>query len=407
MSNETQPPVEDALKAYAAERRRALGTPPAMPDHVRSRLHREIRRVSTAAAVGPSRPAWWTWCLRPWAWGLAASLLAGIWITWQVLGPRPGEVRLVAARPEPAPARGGELRPEAAPVASTATAASGAMVDSAAEPGLPAQFTRAQVTKTQAPVPVAPEVVTLAMPPAGTRVAERGNRTEPVEERGGTGFATPPAVTQEAVSEPARGADAYSMTRATKAAGPATTVVAGFRDTATLSQLQQRFTQNRPAPMTPVLNSFQIDQVGRQLRLVDADGSVYLATLGTANPGAQSQAGLPVQAASPSVGRAAPSQLRTRAVMPDAADALRNQTPSMQVLTLNAMGTNRQLRQQVVFTGNLLVTNLAGVPVVEESVGLGTNVESLNQLFSNSSVHGLVTVGGTNQYPVEAVPTPP
>ena len=406
MRHETQPPIEATLTAYAEGRRRTLGTPPAMPDPVRSRLHREIERVADAAsqAGSPNRPAWWAWCLRPSAWGVAAALAAGVWITWQSLGPKPADVTLVATRPQPPAAPSFAPSPEAASAPSPATAASRAVFDSAAVPVRPPQLTSAEAT--------GPESTAVPPPPAAVRALALEQRNEPGKgidtgarrETARYGLRSQDAL---APAAEARRSDANLAAGMSNVSGPARTVVAGFGNATGQRQLQQRFAQNRLAPITPVLNQFQVEQVGQQLRLVDADGSVYLATLGADTAGVQVQAAPPAVVAGPSAGRANPGQTRARAVAPIAAGGIRDGAPPMQVLTLHATGTNRQLQQQVVFTGNLLVTNLAGVPVVNDSTALGTNVESLSQLFRNASVNGLVTVGGTNQYAVEAVPTVP
>jgi hypothetical protein len=405
MRHETQPPIEATLTAYAEARRRTLGTPPAMPDPVRSRLHREIERVADAAsqAGSPNRPAWWTWCLRPSAWGVAAALAGGVWITWQSLGPKPADVTLVAARPQPPAAPSFAPSPEAASAPSPATSASRAVFDSATVPARPAQLTSAEAT--------GPESTAVPPPPAAVRALSLEQRNEPGKgidtgarrETARYGLRSQDAL---APAAEARRVDDSLAAGTLRTSGPAPTMVAGFGDATGQRQLQQRFAQNRLAPITPVLNQFQVEQVGQQLRLVDADGSVYLATLGTETGVAQAQAAQPAPVASPFLGRAN-RQARAQAVAPIAAGGARDGAPPMQVLTLNATGTNWQLQQQVVFTGNLFVTNLPGVPVVNDSTTLGTNVESLSQLFRNASVNGLVTVGGTNQYAVEAVPTVP
>jgi hypothetical protein len=76
-----------------------------------------------------------------------------------------------------------------------------------------------------------------------------------------------------------------------------------------------------------------------------------------------------------------------------------------QVIAVNALGTNRGLQQRVTLTGNLVVTNLAGAPPLENQAALLTNQAALRFLFSNAHLEGRVTVGPTNNVPMLAVPS--
>jgi hypothetical protein len=206
-------------------------------------------------------------------------------------------------------------------------------------------------------------------------------------------------------SNPEAALDSLAVAASHSVAAPTPSVVVGFRERAGSDRFQQRFTQSQPAPASPVLNSFQVEQVGRQLRLVDADGSVYPANLEVAIPVVTE----PAAPAAPTLGPASrgPGLRGVQGPVLKRAGQeveVRQEMPPTQVLALNAAGTNQQLQQRVVFAGNLVVTNLAGVPWVSEPTQLTTNWESLNQIFRNASVRGRVTVGGTNQYVVEAVP---
>ncbi|MCZ7637209.1 MAG: hypothetical protein M5U12_14980 [Verrucomicrobia bacterium] len=81
--------------------------------------------------------------------------------------------------------------------------------------------------------------------------------------------------------------------------------------------------------------------------------------------------------------------------------------PVPAVVGVTALGTNRGLQQQVRVTGNLLVTNFVGAPVLEQQAALLTNQAALQFLFSNARFEGQVTVGATNRFALVAAPREP
>lgn len=356
MNEDLLPPVEAALQDYTARRRRAWQGPQAMPEHVRQRLHREVERLGAAATGQParSRPAAGLrqWLRRPWAWGGVLGVMVVCLGLWKSLRSGPGQSPMVSAR-EPAPVR----------------------------PEQPADF----------------------QPPAGA--AGRLTAAPAGAVAGMDATADKPSTAAAVVVEADAMADKWSalVVTATKAPPQAagTALVASYGAAAELPLVQQQFTQRAAAPANQVLQSFRVEQVGSRLQLVDADGSIYPATLASA-----AEVSPPAAAPSPSSAtRVTPATRSRRAVTaPASAQPQAVNTPPP-VIGLRAAGTNRGLQQEVRFAGRLLLTNVAPLSMPDQPQALLTNQPALQFLFSNSRLEGQVQVGATNQFPVVAWPT--
>jgi hypothetical protein len=102
----------------------------------------------------------------------------------------------------------------------------------------------------------------------------------------------------------------------------------------------------KPSAQLPVLASFQFEQSGSEIRIVDADGSVYSGT------GTYADAALPLAATD---SRRTQSSPRAAGNSYGGAKAKMNApvTSPESVMNFIVRGTNATLRQSVVFTGNL------------------------------------------------------
>lgn len=411
MNDENRQSIEDALRRYAEQRRRALGGPLAMPAHVRERLQREIARQSAAeTAKGEARGfALWHWLARPWAWGGAVALVVGL-IVWQQSDSNRVKYAVAARAPattpatpssNPPPPTGALLREVAgnrqaalngAPVTALAT---GETESSRSTPGAPSRATPVS------PTSLAGLARSAAVPEAETRAYQyRAAKTvsAPTNRVTVRTGGAPSSTRGSSASAPGRA----QVTHRLAVPAPDTRLGAAFRAEANAPVLQQRYVQAPTTPVTPVLNSFRIEQAGRQIQLVDADGSVYPATLSEVPaPEPQTTAKAITVAAAPalpeSVARAQPQTISPKGDTP---------SQSLQSLALNAMGTNVRLQQPVVFNGNLLITNLLGEPAITNQQALMTNEAGLQFLLSNSRLEGQVIVGTSNQFPIQAVPIP-
>jgi hypothetical protein len=145
-----------------------------------------------------------------------------------------------------------------------------------------------------------------------------------------------------------------------------------------------------PGHATAVLASFELQQNGNAIRIVDADGSVYNGSLQPAIP-APTGPDLP--------------QAQQR--MPF---ATREDLQTAQKYLFRVTGLNQSLKQNVVFAGNLLA--MAGAATNAGSGGdqFGPISQSLqtNQLpWSTSRIAGLAVVAETNSIQINAVPLAP
>jgi hypothetical protein len=163
----------------------------------------------------------------------------------------------------------------------------------------------------------------------------------------------------------------------------------------TFSQVQPQFRQNYNSPPNPaVLTTFQFQQAGEQVRIIDADGSVYVGNI------------QPAQDALHLVGRAAAPtpQLQRRysgnqelglAVAPA-------QQAQSHAVYFQAIGTNRTLNQLVEFTGNFQA------PLSQPAGGIGGGGQAQQPGATDQAgrIEGRATVG-RSQFRIEATPVLP
>ncbi len=162
-----------------------------------------------------------------------------------------------------------------------------------------------------------------------------------------------------------------------------------------------------------VLRSFRVEQSSNQIRMIDKDGSIYSGYLGQAAEGTK-----PVDkvAETKTVQSAAKSNIQTR----------QNDSLSIgggggggvfqpaQNVFFRVSGTNRSLKQLVVFTGSF-VPNIqiqpgfklhANAGLVENQSPTPMASPSPLQLF-NSQLQGRAVIGNTNQLEILALPVKP
>ena len=173
--------------------------------------------------------------------------------------------------------------------------------------------------------------------------------------------------------------------------------------------LQNAF-KNTIAPVkgVPVLVNFKVQQNGNAIRVVDADGSVYDGSLLPENAVAQNE---PAPAATPAPPATAPTQIeRTKTT------TSRDELQTAQNYFFRVTGTNRTLKQNVVFAGNL-VARANATTNSQQSVGStgglgGSAGQSQSGLtnqspWSNSRIAGTAVIAVTNQIEINALPLSP
>ena len=299
MPPEPKRSIEELLKTSAEARRAAFGPEPEMPNPMRARLHEEIVRQNRVAEPA-TRPSWLArfWPQISVVTAMAVLLITGS-LVWLKSNSGPGNGNLTLAMKESAnqPKDAGSLLkslPAVAPQIAKEETASSALADAAAAGG--------GLTKTE------------AKPSAEVTLAQAGVRRD-----------------EEAASLPSNEAFASAP-----AAAPAPMAA---KSKSSLTNREQHFTQTARGQTlrnqanlrrtANVLDNFQVEQDGRQIRLVDADGSTYSGEI-TAVP------------AEPNAKLAA----RTRAM-----DAT---AQTQDGLYFRASGFNTSLQKRVTFEGNYI-----------------------------------------------------
>lgn len=177
-----------------------------------------------------------------------------------------------------------------------------------------------------------------------------------------------------------------------------------------LNNNSQRFRQILAvaANTPPVLASFEVQQNGNILTVVDHDGSVYTGSIQPDIPAAQDQ----------TLASAPPPTNKTK----DLGLAQNGQIAAQNNYFFRVAGQNRTSKQNVVFVGNVvpLTNTLANAQQKQTGNALvggalsaatnsqnGQNSQSQVLQFSNARITGTVTVDATNRVEINAVPVTP
>jgi hypothetical protein len=232
----------------------------------------------------------------------------------------------------------------------------------------------------------------------------------PASTAGGTSLAARPAG-DAAVLAPATAPAATAPTEAAsfhQRYGIATSASAsGLQKSAQLPNTAKFRRADEPVSNTsPVLATFQLEQAGDQLRVIDGDGSTYVGAL---TPPPADKYARKVELESVSV-------TNTSDVAALGVDSTAKEFGKQagQSYTFRVAGTNRTLQQPVVFTGNIVVlTNAlpASQTVLAQSPAKRQNqlAPQQNQFPSllNSTVSGNVQLGTNREMKINAVPVNP
>ena len=171
-----------------------------------------------------------------------------------------------------------------------------------------------------------------------------------------------------------------------------------------LNNNSQRFVQSvdAVAKIPPLLASFEVQQAGNTISVVDSDGSIYHGSL---QPEAQVPQTLP-PALQPPPG----AQTKDSGVA-------KNEATGAQNVLFRVAGQNRTSKQNVVFVGNLIPLGATSLKFQQNLPGNNSNARGELQtatigqpegaLINNSRIAGTLTVDATNQIEINAVPVNP
>jgi hypothetical protein len=166
-------------------------------------------------------------------------------------------------------------------------------------------------------------------------------------------------------------------------------VAAVAKDSDAVSRRQKVSTlsADTPAPATspaPVLAAFEVKRNGRDLRIVDGDGSVYSGIVESANE--ISSAG-----------------------KPSASGALQDKKADEAMLgdSFRVSGTNQSLGRNIVFSGKFMAVTNSGEPGTNSGdFGFALGAPVLKTQTAIPIIQGTVSVDDTQKMEIRAVPTP-
>jgi hypothetical protein len=391
MPSEPKKPIEQMLEALAKARRAQFGDDPKMPNPMRARLHEEIARAGAAEdeKVGSQE----SWVTRFWPRVTVAAALAtlivlvpAIW--WNQSHPlsTPGNV---AVRDR------------------TAGAADGL------NPAVPAEDTLAKAP----PVSVSEPTVNLAdngqikVEPAATPASETeglASSTRAVEGRGATEFAnqaTKGFTDKEIASAKLQAAPAAAPVAVPDAKAKSDTMVGVAPPVAQSSsagsvRTKQQFFQQSAAQSfrnnaqvsraANVLNTFQVQLEGSEIRVLDADGSTYTGKIEQLANNAELDSRVTAR-------RDAAKQTRRYA-----AKAARENESAAPQPYFRATGYNVSLKKTLVFEGNY-----AAPPAQQPATATANDRERSEQNRDRARIVGTVRVNGEAPVEVDAVAETP
>jgi hypothetical protein len=271
MPQEPKKPIEQMLEALAKARRAEFGDDPKMPNPMRARLHEEIARAgATDDENVESRPSWVTrfWPRVAVAAALATLIVLVPAIWWNQSHPL-GGVANVAVRER------------------TAAAGDGLKIAASAEDNL----AKAPAVSATEPTVNLADNSQIKIEPAATPSSEvEGSKSSTHFAEGRAATELPSQVTKGFIDKeiasakiqaapaaaPAPGRDSKPESDRLARAAPPSADSLGIRQQFSQQLAVQSFRNNAQVSRAAnVLNTFQVEQQGSEIRVLDADGSTY------------------------------------------------------------------------------------------------------------------------------------
>jgi len=387
MASEPKKPIEQMLEALAKARRAQFGDDPKMPNPMRARLHEEIARAGRAEdEKGEPRPSWITmfWPRVTVAAALATLLVLVPAIWWNQSHPVAGSGN-VAVRD-----RAAEASYELNSAAPEKDALTKVPAVGATEPTVNLAD-NSQVKVESAATPSSESEVSKP----SIQVAQGRAATQfPSQETKGFDKEIASAKIQAApAAAPPAGADSKAKSDTMAAAAPPVSQPSLAGSVATKQQFSQQpavqsFRNNaqQVSRTANVLNTFQVQQEGNEIRVVDADGSKYTGKIEHGATGADLDSGITPR-------RGAMKQTQAYAAKP----AHENELAAPQSY-FRATGYNVSLKRTLVFEGNY------AAPLQEQSASATSNDrERAEQSRDRARIVGTVRVNGEAPVEVDAI----
>ena len=386
MPSEPKKPIEQMLEALAKARRAEFGDDAKMPNPMRARLHEEIARAGAAEDEKvESRGSWVTmfWPRLTVAAALATLIVLVPAIWWNRSHPLAGSGDLA-------------LRDR------TAGAADGL------NPAVPAEKTLAKAPAASA----TEQTVNLAdnnqikIEPAATPASEAGSlaSTRVLQGHAATDFpnqATKGFTDKEIAgakiqaapaAAPAAGADSKAKSDTMAAAAPSVAQPSSVGSLGTKQQFSQQslvqsFRNNAQVSRAAnVLNTFQVQQQGSEIRVLDADGSTYTGKIEQSAKSAELDSRVTARR---------DAAMQTRSYAAKAAGEGKAAAPESY---FRATGFNVSLKKTLVFEGNY-----AGAPAQQPAKATSNDRERAESSRDRARIVGTVRVNGEAPVEVDAI----
>jgi hypothetical protein len=374
MPSEPKKPIEQMLEALAKARRAQFGDDAKMPNPMRAHLHEEIARVGAADDEQiESRPSWITmfWPRLTVAAALATLLVLVPAILWN-------RSHQLAESDDVA------FRDRASGAADRAVAKGPAA--SASEPIVNlADNSKIKVE----PAAAASEAEALA---SASRIAQGGGATELSRQPTKDEIASAKIQSPSAAAPEPDADSKHTMAAAAPPVAQASSAGSlGTRQQFSQQSLVQTFRNNaRMNRAANVLNTFQVEQQGNEIRIVDADGSTYTGKIEQSAKNAELDSRITAR-------RAAAKQTRSYA-----AKAVPENEPTAPPSYFRATGYNVSLKKRLVFEGNY-----ADAPTQQSAIRAPNDKERAEQNRDRSRIVATVRVNGDAPIEVDAVADAP
>jgi hypothetical protein len=384
MPSEPKKPIEQMLEALAKTRRAQFGDDPKMPNPMRARLHEEIAQVGAAEEESvQSRPSWITmfWPRVTVAAALATLLVLVPAIWWNRSHPLVESGDLA-------------LRDRTAGAVDGLNAA------------FPAENTLAKVPAASATEPTVnlADNSQIKVEPAATPASEAEALASSARvAQGRVATESPSQVTKDEIASakiqsapaaaPAAGADSKAKSDTMAAAAPPVTQPSSAGNFGTKQQFSQQsavqsFRSNAQVSRSAnVLNTFQVQQEGSEIRVLDADGSTYTGKIEQLAKSAELDSRITAR-------RDAAKQTRRYA----AKAASENETATPPQSYFRATGYNVSLKKTLVFEGNY-----AEPPAQQPATVTANERERAEQSRDRARIVGTVRVNGEAPVEVDAI----
>ena len=392
MASEPKKPIEQMLEALAKARRAQFGDDPKMPNPMRVRLHDEIARTGTSddEKVEESRASWITmfWPRLTVAAALATLivLIPAIW--WNQSHP-------LAERSEVA-------------VRDHSAAASDQL-----NPAVPSENTLAEapaVSATEPTVNLADNSQIKIEPAVGPSSESEASKssTHVAQGRAASEFPDIPAkdfadkkiaaakIQAAPAAAPAAGADLKAKSDRMTAAAPPVVQPSSAGNVSMTQQFSQQsalqsFRNNAQVNRTAnVLNTFQVQQQGDEIRVLDADGSTYTGKIEQSTKSAGLDSRLAAR-------RDAATQTRAYA-----AKAARENESAAPQSYFRATGYNVSLKRTLVFEGNY-----AAPAVQQPATATSNDRQQAESSRERARIIGTARVNGEAPVEVDAIAETP